>query len=124
MDTQLYHAQQPEPTTSFPGQARAGSCCARLARCQWPSYSSQSADGDVLFENPFQMEDLMVFDDAALQSLLCDQGFGLSVEDLAHSLHGTSGQLKQRIERTIYAGNRAAFLNELQRDIPPEQADR
>lgn len=66
----------------------------------------------------------MVFDDAALQSLLCHQGFGLSVEDLAHSLHGVSGHVKQRIERTIFADNRAAFLKELQRSIPPEQVDR
>src|SRR5579859_2147407 len=94
MDTQLFHAQKPEPVSSFPGQARTGSCCARLDRCRWPSYSSQSAQGDAQFENPFQMEDLLVFDDAALQGLLCHEGFGISIENLAHSLHGVSGQLR------------------------------
>ncbi len=69
------------------------------------------------------MEDLVVFDDAALQSLLCHQGFGLSVEDLAHSLHGMSRQVIECIERNISGNNRVAFLNELQRDIPPERAD-
>lgn len=122
METQLFHVQQPETATSFPGQA--GSCCARLARCQWPSYSSLSAEEDTQFENPFQMEDMMAFDDAALQSLLCHQGFGISVEDLAHSLCGISDHVKQRIERTIIAGNRVAFLNELQRAIPPERVNR
>lgn len=124
MNTQLFHARQPEAPDSFPGQARAGSSCARLARCQWPSYSSQGAEGDAQFENPFQMEDLMVFDNAALQSLLCRQGFGLSVEDLAHSLHSMSGQVIGRIERNVSTNNRAAFLDELQRAIPPEQVDR
>ena len=123
MDTQLFHAQQPEVPGSFPIQARIGSCCARLARCQWPSYSSQDVEGAAQFENPFHIEDLMVFDDAALQSLLCHQGFGLAVEDLAHSLHGISGQVVQRIERTLYADNRAAFLEELQRDIIPERVE-
>jgi len=70
------------------------------------------------------MEDLMVFDDATLHSLLCHQGFGLLVEDLAHSLHGISEQVIERIARTIFADNSAAFLEELQRVIPPEQVDR
>ncbi|HKV58956.1 MAG TPA: methyltransferase domain-containing protein [Ktedonobacteraceae bacterium] len=77
----------------------------------------------MLFENPFHMEDVLVFDDAALRSLLCHEGFGLSVEDLAHSLHGMSEQMTQRIERNISARNRAAFHDELRRDIPPERVD-
>src|SRR5579859_4378031 len=109
MNIQPFHAQKPEAATSFPGQAKAGSRCARLARCQWPSYSSQINVGDAQFENPFQMEDLMIFDDAALQGLLCHQGFGLSVEDLAHSLHGMSEQVIERIQRNVSTGNRATF---------------
>jgi len=70
------------------------------------------------------MEDLLVFDDAALHSLLCHQGFGLSVEDLAHSLHGTSEQVIECIQRNVSSNNRAAFLDEMQRAIPPEQVDR
>lgn len=69
------------------------------------------------------MEDLLVFDDAALQGLLCHTGFGLVIEDLAHGLHGIPGQVIQRIERNVSASNRAAFLDELQRDIPPERID-
>ena len=53
------------------------------------------------------MEDLLVFDDAALQGLLCHAGFGLTVEDLAHSLHGISRQVIRRIERNVSASNRA-----------------
>jgi ubiquinone/menaquinone biosynthesis C-methylase UbiE len=70
------------------------------------------------------MEDLVVFDDAALHSLLRHEGFGLSLEDLARSLHGISEQVIECIERNISSDNRVAFLNELQRDIPPERADR
>jgi SAM-dependent methyltransferase len=123
MDTQFFHAPQPEATNSFPGQAKVGSCCAMLARCQWPSYSSQTYEGDAQFENPFQIEDLMVFDDAALQSLLCHEGFGLAVEDLAHSLHGMSEQVIQCIERNVPGDHRAAFLDELQQRISPERVE-
>ena len=123
MRAQSYQEQKSAASTSFPGQARVGSCCARLDRCCWPSYSSQSAGGDAQFENPFRMEDLLVFDDAALQGLLSHDGFGPAVEDLAHSLHGISGQVVERIERNVPAGARAAFHEELQRAIPPEQAD-
>ena len=66
----------------------------------------------------------MVFDDAALHSLLCHEGFGLSVEDLAHSLHGMSGQVIECIARNVSSNNRAAFLDELRRAIPPWQVDR
>lgn len=69
------------------------------------------------------MEDLLVFDDATLQSLLYHEGFGLSVEDLAHSLHGISRRVIRRIERNVSASKRAAFLDELRRDIPPERVD-
>ena len=124
MDTQLFHARKLETASSFPGQARTGSCCARLDRCRWPSYSTQGADGDAQFENPFQMEDLLVFDDAALQNLLCHEGFGIAAEDLAHSLHDVSGQLVERIQCNMPVSARATFLEELRRAIPPEQVER
>lgn len=66
----------------------------------------------------------MVFDDAALQGLLCHEGFGAAAEDLAHSLHGASGQLVERIQRNVPGSARATFLEELRRAIPPEQAER
>ncbi len=66
----------------------------------------------------------MIFDDAALHSLLCHEGFGLSVVDLAHSLHGMSEQVIERIARNVSTSNRAAFQDELQRAIPPERVDR
>ena len=124
MDRQLFHAQKPETASSFPGQARTGSCCARLDRCRWPSYSSQGTEGDAQFENPFQMEDLMIFDDAALHGLLCYEGFGIAAKDLAHSLHGEAGQLVERIQRNVPNNTRATFLEELRRAIPSEQTDR
>jgi ubiquinone/menaquinone biosynthesis C-methylase UbiE len=120
---QLFPTLQPESTASFPGQVRVGACCARLARCQWPFFSSQDDHGVPLFENPFQMEDLVVFDDAELQNLLCNNGFGLTVENLAHSLHGIAEEVIQRIARNVPADHRALFFEELRRSIPPEQVD-
>jgi len=70
------------------------------------------------------MEDLLVFDDAALQGLLCHEGFGISIENLAHSLHGVSGQLVERIQRNVPGSARARFLEERRRAIPPEQVER
>src|SRR5260370_22447290 len=70
-----------------------------------------------------QMEDLVVFDDAALQNLLCNNGFGLTVEDLGHSLHGIAEEVIQHIARNVPADRRALFFDELQRRIPSEQVD-
>src|SRR5690349_21021507 len=124
MDTPLFHAQKTEPASSFPGHERIGSCCARLDCCRWPSYSSEGIEGDAQFENPFQMEDLMVFDDAALHGLLCHEGFGIAARDLAHALHGASGRLVERIERNVPDSTRETFLKELRRVIPPEYVSR
>src|SRR3954470_12974041 len=51
-----------------------------------------------LFENPFKIEDLMVFDDPTLQRILSSEGFHLTIEDVAQSLHGAPQLLLERIE--------------------------
>src|SRR5260370_27226513 len=70
-----------------------------------------------------QMEYLVGFDDAALQNVLCNNGLGLTVENLAHSLHGIAEEAIQRIARNIPGDHRALFFDELRRSIPPEQID-
>jgi SAM-dependent methyltransferase len=78
------------------------------------------------FETPFYIEDLAIFDDDTLCFILSNCGFGLTVENLAHSLHGVCASLIQRIERNLLSTQRADFFDELYRPIPEEvvQMDR
>jgi SAM-dependent methyltransferase len=82
----------------------------------WPSQEDSHGTGvddelDVdpfhMFENPFQIEDLSVFDDATLQSLLNNEGPRINLEDLAKGLQGSSKSLLERIERSVSVEQRA-----------------
>ncbi|MDQ2717665.1 MAG: methyltransferase domain-containing protein [Chloroflexota bacterium] len=54
-----------------------------------------------MFENPFHIEDIQVFDDVTLRCMLEEGGFGLSVENLAWSLQGAPRSLVARIKRCL-----------------------
>ena len=54
-----------------------------------------------LFENPFSIEDMLVFDDVTMQRMFSMGGFGLTLEDLAASLCGASEQLISRVSRNL-----------------------
>lgn len=71
------------------------------------------ADTTQLFENPFSIEDLLVFDDTTMQRLLSYSSFGLTLEDLAWSLHGASKSLVRRIRRNVPVQQRTHFEQEL-----------
>jgi SAM-dependent methyltransferase len=73
------------------------------------------------FENPFQIEDLDVFDDETLREILSNGGFGLTVEKLAQSLHGAPEELIQRIRRNLPLSQHPYFMAELRKSIPEEQ---
>lgn len=62
-----------------------------------------------MFENPFQIEDIEVFDDATLRCMLDEGGFGLSVENLAWSLQGAPRSLVARIKRCMPPSRRKLF---------------
>jgi len=66
-----------------------------------PEFSLVKTPLTAQFENPFHIEDLEVFDDDTLRIMLSNCGFGLTVEKLAWSLHGTSEVLIQRIRRNL-----------------------
>ncbi|HVB72712.1 MAG TPA: methyltransferase domain-containing protein [Ktedonobacteraceae bacterium] len=76
-----------------------------------------------LFENPFHMEDLQVFDDATLKRLL-DEGFSaFSLCDLARSLHGVPQPLMRRVRRNVPTSRRSSFLKELRRSITGDEIE-
>lgn len=76
---------------------------------------------DVLFENPFHIKDLLVFDDDALRRLLLDNAFGVTIEELGMSLHGASPRLVQRIQKYLDKRQRHAFQRILRTSIPEQQ---
>jgi hypothetical protein len=70
--------------------------------------SAYSASREPLFENPFSIEDLMVFDDAALQRMLSRGCFGLTTGRLARSVQSGS-PLQRRQAVTAYHLNSSRY---------------
>ncbi len=81
-------------------------------------YSSQST---TLFENPFTVEDLLVFDDVTMQSILHCGSFGLTLADMAASLHGASKTLVERVTHNVPQEQCALFLRALQHPLTEQQ---
>ena len=71
-----------------------------------------------MFDNPFKMVDLMVFDDTALRNVLTGEGFGLSVDLLAYSLQDSPTALIGRIQRFLPSQQRSLFKHTLLHPIP------
>ena len=74
-----------------------------------------------MFENPFHIEDLLVFDLPSLQRILEQGSFGVTIEQLAYSLHHTSRPLVEHIEKCVPHKHYALFHNELQRPLSEQQ---
>jgi ubiquinone/menaquinone biosynthesis C-methylase UbiE len=72
-------------------------------------------------DQPFQIEDLRVFDNATLQRLVATGGFGLTIERLAWSLHALSTPLTLRLLEVMSPAQRSSFLEELHRPLSEEQ---
>ena len=62
-----------------------------------------------IFNNPFNMEDLAIFDDSTLHRLLHDESLQLSIEDLASSLCNSSAALIEQIEHALSPQERSQF---------------
>lgn len=73
-----------------------------------------------IFENPFQIEDLQVFDDSTLHRLLADNAPDLTAEQIAQSVHGASPTLIERIQRTLSRDERSSFLKGIDQALPEE----
>jgi ubiquinone/menaquinone biosynthesis C-methylase UbiE len=81
------------------------------------SHPPQTIQNETLFENPFSIEDLMVFDDTAMRRIFGYDGFGLRLEDLALSLQGASKALLNRVRYCLPARQRQAFKQEWRRPV-------
>jgi SAM-dependent methyltransferase len=66
---------------------------------------------------PFQIEDLLVFDDAALADMLGHGAFGLTARDLALALAGAPPELVDRVARNLPPDKRGCFHAERERPV-------
>ena len=76
-----------------------------------------------LFDNPFQISDLTVFDAPTVQAILSKEAFGVSLDDLALSLHGTSRLTLNKIARKLPGPTRLALKSKVQRPAPLEEVE-
>src|SRR5437764_8626162 len=80
-----------------------------------------SSQNTPLFENPFSMEDLLVFDDVTMQSILRCGNFGLTLTDMAASLHGVSEVVVERVTHNVPHEQLTLFLRALQHPLTEKQ---
>ena len=85
--------------------------------------SSTSVQSETLFANPFQIEDLCVFDDATLRKMLSSGGFGLTPENLGRSLHGAPQSLVERVRRNLPPPECLSFMEELCRPVTQAEVE-
>ena len=74
-----------------------------------------------IFDNPFNMEDLAIFDDPTLHRLLHDESLQLSIEDLASGLSKSSAALIEHIEHALSPQERSQFRMFLHRLLTEEE---
>lgn len=97
----------------------------RIAAIVSSDVSSEAvSNSDTLFENPFQIEDLMVFDDETLRRILDCGGFGMTLEDLAASIQNASKPLVTLITQEVPPQQQERFLQLLHRPLASDEVER
>jgi ubiquinone/menaquinone biosynthesis C-methylase UbiE len=74
-----------------------------------------------IFNNPFDIEDLAIFDDFTLNRLLHDESLQLSIEELASCLCNSSAALIERIEHALSPQERSQFRMFLRRHLTEDE---
>ena len=72
---------------------------------------------EVLFDNPFKLEDLLVFDDATMGDMLQNESFGLKLKELAHSAQNMPAPIIEHFKRNLPTSKKSHFLKELRRPL-------
>jgi ubiquinone/menaquinone biosynthesis C-methylase UbiE len=88
-----------------------------------PLGKGEMTQDEPLFENPFQMQDLLVFDDTECRQMLCRDRAGFTFTDLAWSLHDAPQPLLWRVWRNVPAHRRQLFLSELRRSLTTDERE-
>ncbi len=79
--------------------------------------------GPSLFANPFQIEDLLIFDGAELSDILQNGAFGLSACELARGLAGAPHELIERFRRNLPSTLCTTFQAELARPATGDEIE-
>jgi SAM-dependent methyltransferase len=74
-------------------------------------------EGQPLFENPFSIEDLEVFDEDTIECILSG-GFNVELRDLAMSLRDARWSLIRSIKQHLSPRQFSSFIQELRRPVP------
>ena len=72
-------------------------------------------------KNPFQIEDLLIFDDQALERILDCSSLNLGVKDLALSVQQAPEALVDRIQRNVPAHRRPSFIEAFRRSASMDE---
>lgn len=80
---------------------------------------ARTVEQEALFENPFQIDDLLVFDEETLRDLLANGIDDLTTDDLARSLHDAPDRLIERVSRALPRQARARFQAALRQSARP-----
>ncbi|GCF08161.1 class I SAM-dependent methyltransferase [Dictyobacter arantiisoli] len=83
--------------------------------------SDISAQSDVVFENPFQIEDLQVFDRETMHSMFSIGQVEQTSKLLAQSLHGVAPSLVRRVQQSLPPEQQRLFQQEVQRPLSSSQ---
>lgn len=79
---------------------------------------------ETMFENPFQLEDLLIFDEANFCRIAGGCAQKMALGDLAWGMHAASPQLLARLLRCLSPEQRAGFVREWLRPVPQSIIDR
>jgi ubiquinone/menaquinone biosynthesis C-methylase UbiE len=79
---------------------------------------------ETLFDNPFHIEDLMVFDDDTLRKILTEGSFGVCIELLAWGLQGVPCPLVRRVKQSLPPAQRALFMQHLRSPVASCERER
>jgi ubiquinone/menaquinone biosynthesis C-methylase UbiE len=72
-------------------------------------------------QRPFSIEDLTVFDDETLLRIVKNDGFGLSLRQLAYSMHGASPELIKRVKQNVGPTRQAYFRAQMRKPLHEEE---
>lgn len=80
-------------------------------------YAQNEEQSKGVFDNPFHMEDLLVFDDETLHWILEEESFGLTMAVLARSIQHAPRTLVQRIGGALSPNQGTLFRQEFRRPV-------
>ena len=82
---------------------------------------SEAGEAQPLFENPFEITDVLVFDDATLHDMLASNAHGLALDTLAVALHGAPQPVIARIRAALPPRERRVLSQLVARPVSSAQ---